>query len=118
MCVGPFGSKPKTPAQPQPTPPTTPPPPVPVQQAPTPLPETPTPAPATTDQTKREAKVSGKKASRKGPSKGTTQLQTTKAEGTGLNTGGETLQGINTGTTRRAAIRGNAKSAAAQTLSY
>ena len=99
MCVGNlFGSKPKTPVQPQTTPPATPPPPVPVQQTPTPLPETPTPAPAATDQTKKKAKVTSKKVSQKSAAKGTTQLQTKKVEGTGLNTGGQqTLQGINTG---------------------
>ena len=83
--------RPPAPPQPTPPPPVAPPVPQAPQTAPTPTPATPTPSPYSEDETKRKAKITGKKVQKKKRSAGTSQLQTKKGKPT---TGG--LQGINT----------------------
>ena len=94
MCIGNLFKTPK----PDPLPnikPSDPPPIAPGVEEVTPdLRTSPTPGPATT--TKEKTKVVAKKVNKKAKAKGTTQLSTKNAKGTGT-AGPGTLQGINTG---------------------
>ena len=81
---------------PTPAVPTAPPTPQETQMAPTPTPATPTPSPYSEDETKRKAKITGKKVQKKKRSAGTSQLQTKKPTTGGLQ-GVNTPQGVNTG---------------------
>ena len=94
MCIGNLFKTPKPPELPQVRPNDPPPIAPPLEEAKTDLPTTPTPGPATP--TKTKTKVVAKKSGKKSKSKGTTQLSTNNAKGTGT-AGPGTLQGINTG---------------------
>jgi hypothetical protein len=83
---------------PVPAMPTAPPTPQETQTAPSPTPSTPTPSPYSEDETKRKAKITGKKVQKKKRSAGTSQLQTKKGKpATGGLQGINTPQGVNTG---------------------
>ena len=94
MCIGNLFKTPKAPDLPQIAPNEPPPIAPPLEEVKTDLPATPTPTPADTGKTK--TKVVAKKTNKKAKAKGTTQLSTKNAAGTGT-AGPGTLQGINTG---------------------
>jgi len=94
MCIGNLFKTPKAPDLPQIAPNEPPPIAPPLEEAKTDLPTTPTPGPA--DTAKNKTKVVAKKTNKKARSKGTTQLSTKNAKGTGT-AGPGTMQGINTG---------------------
>ena len=86
------------PPPPPPAIPTAPPAPQETTTAPIAGPATPTPAPYSEDETKRKAKITGKKVQKKKRSAGTSQLQTkTQKPATGGLQGINTPQGVNTG---------------------
>ena len=91
-----FGISDNTPP-PTPPPPTAPPAPQETQTAPVAPPATPTPSPYSEDETKRKAKITGKKVLKKKRSAGTSQLQTKDKPATGGLQGINTPQGVNTG---------------------
>jgi hypothetical protein len=90
--------RPPAPPQPTPPPPVAPPVPQAPQTAPTPTPAAPTPSPYSEDESKRKAKITGKKVQKKKRSAGTSQLQTKDKPTTGGLQGINTPQGVNTGT--------------------
>ena len=95
MCLGNlFGGNRKPDPLPQIKPNTPPPIAPPLEEVKVDLPVTPTPGPAVTSKTK--TKVVAKKTNKKAKAKGTTQLSTKNAKGTGP-AGPGTMQGINTG---------------------
>ena len=94
MCLGNLFKTPKAPDMPQVKPNDPPPIAPPLEEVKTDLPATPTPTPAETGKTK--TKVVAKKTNKKAKAKGTTQLSTRNARGTGTS-GPGTMQGINTG---------------------
>ena len=94
MCIGNLFKTPKAPDLPQVKPNDPPPIAPPLEEVKTDLPTTPTPGP--TDTTKTKTKVVAKKTNKKAKAKGTTQLSTKNAAGTGT-AGPGTMQGINTG---------------------
>ena len=94
MCLGNLFKTPKPPELPQVKPNDPPPIAPPLEEVKTDLPATPTPTPAETGKTK--TKVVAKKTNKKAKAKGTTQLSTKNAAGTGT-AGPGTMQGINTG---------------------
>ena len=94
MCIGNWFRAPKAPDLPAIRPNDPPPIAPPVEQVTPDLPNQPTPTPATAK--KDKLKVVAKKVSKKKQTKGTTQLSTKTAKGTGT-AGPQTMQGINTG---------------------
>lgn len=94
MCIGNLFKTPKAPDLPQIKPNDPPPIAPPLEEVKADLPATPTPTP--TDATKTKTKVVAKKTNKKAKAKGTTQLSTKNAAGTGT-AGPGTMQGINTG---------------------
>ena len=90
------GGRDKTPDPVVSAPPTPPPVAQAVQRAPVEPPVTPTPSPVQEDETKRKAKVTGKRIKKKTRAQGTSQLQTKKPAQGGLS-GINTPQGVNTG---------------------
>ena len=98
MCLGNLFKTPKAPALPK-IEPNTPPPINPaLEEVKTDLPTTATPGPV--DTTKTKTKVVAKKVNKKAKAKGTTQLSTKNAAGTGT-AGPGTMQGINTGANKK-----------------
>ena len=93
MCIGNLFKTPKAPDLPQIAPNEPPPIAPPLEEVKSDLPSTPTPGPA--DATKTKTKVVAKKTNKKAKAKGTTQLSTKNAAGTGT-AGPGTMQGINT----------------------
>jgi len=98
MCIGNLFKTPKAPDLPQIAPNEPPPIAPPLEEVKTDLPTTPTPGPAETG--KDKVKIVAKKTNKKGKAKGTTQLSTKNAAGTGTS-GPGTLQGINTGANKK-----------------
>lgn len=94
MCLGNLFRTPKPDQLPQIRPNDPPPIAPPLEEVKADLPATPTPTPATTSKTK--TKIVANKTGKKNKAKGTTQLSTKNAKGTGT-AGPGTLQGINTG---------------------
>ena len=94
MCIGNLFKTPKAPDLPNIAPNEPPPIAPPLEEVKSDLPATPTPGPA--DATKTKTKVVAKKTNKKAKAKGTTQLSTKNAAGTGT-AGPGTMQGINTG---------------------
>ena len=98
MCIGNLFKTPKAPELPQVKPNDPPPIAPPLEEVKTDLPTTPTPGPATPTKTKTKI-VANKAKSKKGKTKGTTQLSTS-AKGTSI-AGPSTMQGINTGANKK-----------------
>ena len=98
MCIGNLFKTPKAPDLPQIAPNEPPPIAPPLEEVKTDLPSTATPGP--TDTSKTKTKVVAKKTGKKAKSKGTTQLSTKNAAGTGT-AGPGTMQGINTGANKK-----------------
>ena len=98
MCIGNLFKTPKAPDLPNIAPNEPPPIAPPLEEVKSDLPATPTPGPA--DATKTKTKVVAKKTNKKAKAKGTTQLSTKNAAGTGT-AGPGTMQGINTGANKK-----------------
>jgi len=98
MCIGNLFKTPKAPDLPQVKPNDPPPIAPPLEEVKADLPATPTPGPA--DATNTKTKVVAKKVNKKAKAKGTTQLSTKNAAGTGT-AGPGTMQGINTGANKK-----------------